>query len=186
VDAEDFGAAFDRSSGHCGFQGRKCSTRQLAYSARRKGIYHGFNNAMIRDAQYADLDRIVEMGRRFRKDTSYDKHLTDNPQKMTELAEKLISNQTLLVSELNGELVGMLGFVVYPHFISGETMAGEIFWWQEPEHRGEGIRLLREMEKRARLAGAKNMQMIAPNQKVAHFYERMGYEFVEQTYQRAL
>jgi RimJ/RimL family protein N-acetyltransferase len=141
---------------------------------------------MIRDAQYTDLDRIVEMGRRFRKDTSYDKHLTDNPQRMMELAEKLISNQTLIVSEREGELIGMLGFVVYPHFISGEIMAGEIFWWVEPEHRGEGIRLLREMEKRARLAGAKNMQMIAPNQKVAHFYERMGYEFVEETYQRVL
>lgn len=141
---------------------------------------------MIRDAQTSDLARIVEMGCRFRKESSYDKYLTENPERMGQLAEQLISQKGLLVSERQEKIIGMLGFIVYSHFISGELVAGEVFWWVEPEHRGEGIRLLREMEKRARLAGAKHMQMVAPNEKVGHFYQRLGYGFVESAYQRTL
>ncbi len=38
----------------------------------------------------------------------------------------------------------------------------------------------------ARQSGAKNTQMIAPNDKVAHVYQRLGFGFVESTYQRPL
>jgi GNAT superfamily N-acetyltransferase len=63
---------------------------------------------------------------------------------------------------------------------------GEVFWWVEPEHRGEGVKLLREAEKRAKHAGAQTMQMIAPTDKVAGLYQRFGYEFVEAAYQKSL
>lgn len=126
------------------------------------------------------------MGRHFRKDTSYEKYLSDNPECMTKLCKTLIEKKSLLVYEESGKINGMLGFMIYEHFISGDLTAGEIFWWVEPQHRGSGIKLLKEMEKRAREAGVKNMQMIAPNDDVANFYERIGYGFVESTYQMAL
>ena len=144
---------------------------------------------MIRDAQKADIGRMVDMGQRFRKDTCYDKYLRDNPERMAELCETLISKGTLIVSEKEGEIIGMLGFIIYPHFISGDIFAGEVFWWVEPEHRGEGLRLLKEMKSRARAAGAKFYQMIAPNEseaKVVRLYRRLGCELVESTYQGVL
>jgi GNAT superfamily N-acetyltransferase len=141
---------------------------------------------MIRAAIAADVPRLVEMGRRFRSVTGYAKILAENPEKMAELAGQLVSQGGLLVSERSGTLVGMLGFIVYPHFISGETTGGEVFWWVEPEHRGEGVKLLREAERLARAAGAQKMQMIAPTERVATFYQRLGYEFVEASYQRSL
>jgi GNAT superfamily N-acetyltransferase len=141
---------------------------------------------MIRAATADDVPRLVEMGRRFRSETGYAKVLAENPAKMAELATQLAATGGLLVSERNGALVGMLGYVIYPHFISGETTCNEAFWWVEPEHRGEGVKLLREAEKRAKEAGAKNMAMIAPNDRVANLYRRMGYEFVESAYQRTL
>jgi GNAT superfamily N-acetyltransferase len=141
---------------------------------------------MIRAATAADVPRLVEMGRRFRSVTGYAKILAENPEKMAELAGQLVSQGGLLVSERSGTLVGMLGFIVYPHFISGETTGGEVFWWVEPEHRGEGVKLLREAERLARAAGAQKMQMIAPTERVATFYQRLGYEFVEASYQRSL
>lgn len=141
---------------------------------------------MIRAATSSDVPRCVAMGRRFRAETGYARHLAENPEKMAELAAQLAQAGCLLVSERDGELVGMLGFVVYPHFISGETTAGEVFWWVEPEHRGEGVKLLREAERCARTAGAAKMQMIAPTDRVATLYQRLGYEFVEASYQRAL
>ena len=141
---------------------------------------------MIRQATASDVPRLVEMGRRFRSETGYARVLAENPQKMTELATQLTSLGCLLVSERAGQLVGMLGYFVYPHFISGEQTAGEVFWWVEPECRGEGVKLLREAEKRARESGAERMQMIAPTDRVANLYKRLGYEFVEASYQRSL
>jgi GNAT superfamily N-acetyltransferase len=61
-----------------------------------------------------------------------------------------------------------------------------VLWWVEPEHRGDGLRLLREAESRAKLANAKYMQMIAPTEAVETVYKRLGYQYVESTYQRAL
>lgn len=133
-----------------------------------------------------ELATVVEMGHHFVRSTGYADLVHDDPSCMEELGKRLIRNGTLLVSEEDGRLTGMLGFLIYSHFISGQQMAVEAFWWVEPGHRGAGIRLLREMEKRARQAGAKNVQMIAPNDKVAHFYELVGYKFVESTYQLTL
>jgi GNAT superfamily N-acetyltransferase len=141
---------------------------------------------MIRAAIASDVPRLVEMGRRFRAETGYAKHLAENPAKMAELAQQLADAGCLLVSERDDQIVGMIGFIVYPHFLSGETTGGEVFWWVEPEHRGEGVKLLREAERVARTAGAKTMQMIAPTDRVATLYQRLGYEFVEASYQRAL
>jgi GNAT superfamily N-acetyltransferase len=141
---------------------------------------------MIRAATSADVPRLVEMGRRFRSETGYAKVLAENPAKMAELATQLAALGCLLVSERAGQLVGMLGFLIFPHFMSGEITATETFWWVEPESRGEGLKLLREAEKRAREAGAEKMAMIAPNDRIANLYKRLGYEFVEAAYQRTL
>lgn len=141
---------------------------------------------MIRTATREDIPRMVEMGRRFRNESSYNKYLADNPAKMAELGEKLVALDGIIVAERDGEIQAMLGYVVHEHFISGERVAGEIFWWAEPEHRGAGLMLLREMEKRARAAGAKYLHMIAPSERVKTLYERLHFDFIEATYQRAL
>lgn len=139
---------------------------------------------MIRLATVADIPRMVEMGRRFRNESTYNKYLADNPEKMAELGEKLVAVDGILVAEHDGKLTGMLGYIVHEHFISGEKVAGEVFWWVEK--RGDGLALLREMEKRARAVGAKYIQMIAPSQRVARLYTIMKFDFVESTYQRTL
>lgn len=141
---------------------------------------------VIRDAREEDLSRIVDMGLNFRKLTSYATHLGENKEKMHELASQLLSKDGLLVLENCNEIIGMLGFIVYSHFISGDLIAGEVFWWVEPEHRGHGNMLLDEMERRAKQRGAKFAQMIAPNPWVARYYNRRGYQFVESTHQKEL
>jgi GNAT superfamily N-acetyltransferase len=105
---------------------------------------------------------------------------------MARLGRHLLGVDGLLLSERNGQIIGMLGFIIHDHFISGEKVAGEVFWWVEPEYRGGGLRLLREMEKRARAAGCKCMHMISPDPRVDNLYRCLGYEYVEATYQKAL
>lgn len=126
------------------------------------------------------------MGLRFRRETDYHQHLAENPGRMAELAGQLVAQNGVLLSERNSQAVGMIGFVVYPHFLSGEVVAGEVFWWVEPEYRGEGVKLLREAEKRVKQAGAHRMQMIAPNDALASLYRRLGYGFIEAAYQKTL
>lgn len=141
---------------------------------------------MIRLAAESDVPRLVEMGLRFRRESEYHRHLRENPEKMGELAAQLVAQGSLLVSQVDSDLVGMLGYVLFPHFLSGDLVAGEVFWWVDPRHRGEGLRLLRAAEGRARSCGAQFMQMIAPNERVADLYKRLHYSFVESAYQRAL
>lgn len=141
---------------------------------------------MIRTATASDVPRLIEMGERFRSSSTYRKYLSGNSEQMRRFAEKIIDGDGLLVSERSGKIVSMLGFVVFPHFMSGETTGGEVFWWVEPEHRGEGLKLLRAAEKCARSVGAKRFQMIAPSEDVEKLYELMGYEYVESTYQKML
>jgi GNAT superfamily N-acetyltransferase len=129
---------------------------------------------------------MVEMGRRFRAETSYSRFLGDNPKRMEELGKQLLANGAILVCEREEKIVGMLGYILHDHFISGEKFAGEVFWWQEPEYRGVGLRLLSEARKAAKQSGAKYLQMIAPTEQVARVYEHCGFEFVEMTYQLAL
>lgn len=146
----------------------------------------GLIGLLIRTAKPEDLPGIVEMGLRFRKSTKYSNHLIENKDCMVKVAQQLIEKETLLICERDQELIGMIGFILYNHFLSGELVSGEIFWWMEPTSRGQGLRLLREMEKRSKQAGALRNQMVAPDEQTARIYERLGYEFVEATYQKTL
>jgi GNAT superfamily N-acetyltransferase len=141
---------------------------------------------MIREATEQDIPRIIEMGLRFNQNSPYKSLLLADSAQMRDLAGKLIPAGGILISEQGEKAVGMIGFYVYPHFLSGETVAGEIFWWMEPENRGHGKDLLRAAEARARAAGAKKMQMIAPDERVGVLYRRLGYGYVESTYQKSL
>jgi GNAT superfamily N-acetyltransferase len=141
---------------------------------------------MIRAASYEDIPRLVEMGQRFHRESPYRDHVAVNPGHMSLLGRQLMEKGVLLVSEREGKVCGMIGLFIFPHFLSGEPIAVEVFWWVEPEYRGEGIKLLREAEQQARTAGAARIQMIAPNDQVATIYERLDYGFVESAYQKAL
>ncbi|KKN24646.1 hypothetical protein LCGC14_0892720 [marine sediment metagenome] len=145
---------------------------------------------MIREANLADIPRLVEMGRQFIAESTYKQHLPENPKQLHVLAEQIISNPkgAILVSESEGKLTGMLALITYPHPFSGELVAGEVFWWVDPEARKgrTGLKLMRRAEKVAIELGAKKMQMVAPTERIARLYERLGYEKVESTYQTGL
>ena len=126
------------------------------------------------------------MGRRFRSESSYSKYLSENPERMAQLAAHLIAKDGLLLAELEGAIIGMIGWILHSHFISGEWVAGEVFWWMEPEHRGHGLKLLDAVKQSARARGAKYLHMIAPSERIERLYRHLGYEFVESTWQVGL
>ena len=143
---------------------------------------------MIRRATAEDRDRLVAMGRRFVDATDYSRLITINPERLEAAVGSILANPDgcVLVSGSDASLTGMIALLAYDHPFSGERTAFEVVWWVEPEARGDGVRLLRGAEKWARDAGITKMQMVAPNARVGEFYQRMGYEPVETSYQRSL
>jgi len=143
---------------------------------------------MIRPATEDDVPRLVEMGERFLTETVYRTRVPVNPQQMATTVLRLLATETgaVFVSERDGALVGMIGLLAFTNPITGEPTISELFWWVEPEHRGCGLRLLRRAEAWGRESGAAKVHMIAPTPDVARLYERLGYEQLETTFQRAL
>lgn len=143
---------------------------------------------MIRLATVDDVNGLVEMGLRFVRETGYAKYLTENPEQLRALLPSLIrlDDALLMVCERDGIVNGVIGALMFTHPLSAEPIVSELFWWVNPEARGDGVRLLRSMETWATTKGAKRVQMIAPTDKVEIFYQRMGYERVEAMYQRSL
>jgi len=143
---------------------------------------------VIRDATEQDIPRLVAMGERFLTETVYRGRVPVDPATMARTLALLVAteNGTVLVSERDGVVVGMIGLLLFENPISGELTAGELFWWVEPEHRGIGVRLLKRAEQWARRAGARKVHMIAPTPEVGQLYDRLGYGYLEAAYQKAI
>lgn len=141
----------------------------------------------IREATAEDVDALVSMGQRF-LGSVYAQKIRANAQALRQLSVGLIASPdaVVYVAEVHGALIGMMGLMRYVHPMSGELTASEVMWWVDPERRGGGVRLFRIGEAWAEATGATVIQMIAPSPEVERFYQRVGYEPVERTFQRRM
>lgn len=146
---------------------------------------------MIRAATEADVPRIVELGSRSLVDGPYAGMLKDTPEQSAKLAMGVIAKSNgriLLYQNDAGKVAGLLGFIIFPHYFTGELTATEIMWYVQPEDRagGNAIKLLWEAEKQAKEMGAVWSGMTAPNEEVGKLYERFGYHKIEVSYMKEL
>ena len=143
---------------------------------------------VIRPATHEDVPALVVMGQQFVQTEMYRDLLHENSAQISVAMVSLIDHEsgTILVLECEGVLVGMMGIICAPHFLSGEIYASEMFWWVTPGKRGDGVRILRAAELWAKKCGATKFQMVAPTERVGRFYDRMGFTRVETSYQKAL
>ena len=143
---------------------------------------------MIRVATPADMPRIIEMGMRSIDIGPY-KDEVKNPEQAAQTAASVMgSNGRILLAEEDGKVVGLFGFIIYPHFYTGRTTAIELMWYVEPEYRQgfTAIALLRAAQRMAKEMGAEKMQCSAPTEEVGRAYEMVGYTKLEVAYQRTL
>ena len=142
----------------------------------------------VRRATDADIPTLVEMGQRFISETPYHDQLAFDPEQAEHFGRWLLTYEKglIVVLDIDGATRGMLGAITIVHPFSSAVVASELFWWVEPEARGAGIRLLREFQRWGRSMGASALNMVAPNERVAHVYERLGFELIESMYGRAV
>lgn len=144
---------------------------------------------MIRPATLADVDALVTMGVCFWADSPYAKLITVREESLRETASFLITSpaHTLLVADVDGALVGMLGLFSFCHPLSGARTVSEVFWWVSPAARGRiGLRLLQDGQQWAREQGATLMQVGAPSADIELLYRRLGFVQAEVVYQKSL
>lgn len=142
---------------------------------------------MIREAVLDDIPHLVVMGLHFIRSSDYAGHLDENPDALFDTMLRLIeSEDALLLVEDTGNPTGMLGAVLFSHPLSHQRFFSELFWWVEPEHRGNGLALLRAAEEWAAERGASHSIMISPDDRVSRLYETLGYAKLETHYIRLL
>lgn len=92
----------------------------------------------------------------------------------------------IFVLEKCGKLIGSLGFIKAPDVLNGRLTFIEMFWFVDPESRGDGLKLFRHFEKYAKECGAKQIAMIHLSdsypEKLKRLYLRSGYKLVENHY----
>jgi predicted N-acetyltransferase YhbS len=151
--------------------------------------------AEIRAAQPDDLGPLLDMGREFFEQSGNSRFTTfDEPSLTTTLIGLMSGVPTgcVLVADIDGNVVGMAGCVVFPFYANMNTKIGqEVFLWVDPAHRGAvGDALLDELEATAMRKGAKvfiNANIAGERDKAfARYYRRRGCVPAEQTHIRIL
>jgi GNAT superfamily N-acetyltransferase len=145
---------------------------------------------VIRLAKKEDVPRIVELGSLSLKGGPYEQLIADHPEHTAKLAINIIAGGgKILLWDEDGQVSGLLAFIVIPHPFSGELTADEAIWYVLPEARkgGAGIKLLWAAEQMAKEMGAKKFQFASPMQSHAGaIYERFGYREIEVSYLKNL
>lgn len=134
---------------------------------------------MIREATYADLNRLIVMGEKFHQKSDMVAPFRDE-----DTANFLIG----LIDSPQGVVLvsdeGMIGGQLVPAYCAHDwTMAVELFWWAED---GNGRQLLNAFEEWAQASGADEVRMTTLPHLVAaeKIMNRRGYDAKEISYSR--
>lgn len=96
----------------------------------------------------------------------------------------------IFILQKDDVIAGTIGGLAYAEPYSGELLAQEFFWFVDEAQRGQGIRLYCRFEEWAREKGCAEVRMghLADSmpEKVAVFYERVGFTKVETLYAKRL
>lgn len=141
---------------------------------------------MIRQATEQDIPRIVELAHQSLIDGPYAGIIEDKPVQMEACAREVLNSGKILLSEEDGHVGGLLGFVFAHHHFSGQPYAAELMWYVEKDARpgGTALKLLWEAEKLAKEMGAESMCFTAPSATVSALYARFGYKPLEMTFRK--
>ena len=145
---------------------------------------------MIRPAEPEDFASIMELARVFWSTTDY-KDITFDEEYATHMMKLSFDQGLITVLELGGWVVGFVGGFESPILGNKDVSSViELAYYIKPEHRGNGVELLKGFERQARDRGARFLNMVSlqcSKPEVAeHIYSSMGYEHVESVYRKEL
>ena len=144
------------------------------------------NQTVIRKAEIKDKTEIIELSIQFYKESLKSYGLAFNFLTLDKLVEEFINNKIVIVSEVNGKVVGVIAGIVSPSmFDNNQKIGQEIIWYIDKEYRrgSIGIRLLKEFEKQCKLNGANLLVMVymgnLNSELLDRFYKLNNYKLLE-------
>ena len=129
------------------------------------------------------------MAERFMVDTKYASVFGVVPAALAAIVDVVLAKGVVLLAEIDGHVVAMVGALVVVSPMNGEDYVDEVVWWVEPEHRAGriGPRLLAQLERWAIAKSVNVVKMVAPTPSmVGRFLEHRGYSAVETSYIKRL
>jgi GNAT superfamily N-acetyltransferase len=146
---------------------------------------------MIRDAMVEDVRSVAEYMKEFEEETAYVNVDVDHATKQYKrLLKDGNAGILMLINDKTGEMNGALGYVVSQGLHDPLIYAIETFWMVSKEHRGRGISLFFEFEKKAKALGADKIAMIhmvdSHPEVLARLYKKKGYDLIEHHYMRGI
>jgi GNAT superfamily N-acetyltransferase len=138
-----------------------------------------------------DIVNLSILSKQFSKEAKENGYnLAFKQDKFTQSFVAIINNPDYyyLVAEIDDEAIGFfLGAIFHPLF-SEDTIAAEMFWWVDKEHRGHSaaIKMLKSFEDWAEKSGATqiNVSDLQGVKNLDKLYQRLGYKRSEVTYRK--
>lgn len=145
----------------------------------------------IRLAELADVPRLVEMGHRFLDASPWAKFgkRENRVRDLPEVVRRIVTYGVAFVAEQDGVVIGgLLGTIGPAWCIPSETVATELAWWIDEEHRGgrTAVKLLRTFEGWAYAQGASAVALTSIDATAGRLLEALDYRMVERSYWKEL
>ena len=149
----------------------------------------------VREATESDLSEYVKLSADFHAASPMQKVCEFEPEGFKEFVLAAIDNPDIciLLAELNGEIVGITGGIVYPlYFSPSHKVSQELWWWLTPAARGSGVgnKMFKHLQLWSKERGAKTIFMIALEderaEKMEKVYCRAGFEPMERTFMKGI
>jgi GNAT superfamily N-acetyltransferase len=145
----------------------------------------------VRKAKATDLEQYVKLARDFHEASPMHGVADFNEQGYSNffLQSIIDPNVGIWLAEIDNEIVGITGALVYPLYFSPTNLvAQELWWWLTPASRGSGAggKMFKQIEQWAQEKGAKALFMIALEDdraaKMEKVYARAGFKPLERTF----
>ena len=138
----------------------------------------------MRDATLSDIPDLLAMGERFAAAIGLNDTVGYDPASVERLFRTLIESDDGILIMADG---GAAGGLVHPSLFNNEHRTGqELFWWVDPDKRGQGVKLMAALEDAARAKGAASWMMSTmdalDHEGAARVYERRGYRATDRNY----
>lgn len=148
---------------------------------------------IVREARNEDLAECVSFGRKFWEMTEYSQWFDYDEDSIETICSIMLENNTMVVVEDNGEIVGAAGGYVSPWPFNLNVNAGsELFWYVDDGYRNSGIgkEMMALLEQLAKKAGATVWSMMCLDavepEKATAMYKKAGYTPTERTFTKVI
>ena len=146
---------------------------------------------IVRTATAEDLPQYIALARMFHAASPMHNVIPFDDEGYSQFYLQAIEMPTVGVwlAEIDEEVVGIAGALLYPMYFSPNTLvAQELWWWLTPKSRGSGAgaKMFKQIEDWAKDNGAAAVFMIALEdsraKKMEHLYARAGFRPMERTF----